>query len=244
VRVDALPVGGNLDGLRQPLPRNELRPNHDGVRGCQIRDPFPPVPCEHRMLCGPEEWSRKPFDRDSVDRGLSESRIGDDVGDHPSAQIGDRPQGIARAHVLHGLRGSVREQNRRTRRMAEPVTSGRGNTEDLRTRAVVHDGFFLDRVHVARDYPTVHVQPELPVVDAAHPAEPDLALADLAVPGARRAHDLVRALDGFPELSDLPRRVPGRLPDIEGSDQVRLRRHRTVTQPKGVLNTFRAQSYR
>src|SRR2546425_13302373 len=110
--------------------------------------------------------------------------------------------------------------------MAKPVTTRGGDAEDFRARAVVHDGLLLNRIHVARDYPAVHIQPQLAVVDAPHPAEPYLAFADLAVSSARGAHDFVRALDGFPQLSDLPRRMPGGLPDVERRDQVRLRGHR------------------
>src|SRR5207245_3907592 len=98
--------------------------------------------------------------------------------------------------------------------MAKPVTTRGRDAEDLRSGPVVRHGFLLDRVDVARDHPPVHVEPELALVNASNPAQPDLALADLAVPRARGAHDLVRALDGLPELGDLApppaRRLPAR----------------------------------
>src|SRR5256886_17202597 len=99
--------------------------------------------------------------------------------------------------------------------MAKPITSGRRDAEDLRPRPVVRHGLLLDRVDVPRDHPPVHVEPELAFVHPANPAQPDLALADLAVPRARGAHDLVRALDGLPELGDLAHRLARRLPDVE-----------------------------
>src|SRR3989454_741008 len=105
---------------------------------------------------------------------------------------------------------------------AKPVTARRCNAEDLRSGTVVCHGFLFDRVHVARDHPAVHVQPELALVHAANPAQADLAFADLAIAGARRAHDLVRALDRLPELGDLPRRLARRFPDIE---DFRFRNH-------------------
>src|SRR5712692_11182681 len=58
---------------------------------------------------------------------------------------------------------------------------------------------------------------------AANAAQADLAFADLAIAGTRRAHDLVRALDRLPELGDLSHRLARRLPDIE---DFRFRNHR------------------
>src|SRR6266568_1569014 len=84
--------------------------------------------------------------------------------------------------------------------MAEPVTARRRDAEDLRSG-----------------------QPVLPLVHASNAAEPDLALADFAVPRARGAHDLVRAIDRPPELGDLAHRLARRLPDIE---DFRFRNHR------------------
>src|SRR2546428_8554557 len=116
--------------------------------------------------------------------------------------------------------------------MAKPITSGRRDAEDVRSGPVVRHGFLLDRVDVARDYPPVHVEPELALVNASNPAQPDLALADLAIPRARGAHDLARALDGLPELGDLAHRVARRLPDIE---DFRHRNHRCqYTAPLGL----------
>src|SRR5712692_12082435 len=60
---------------------------------------------------------------------------------------------------------------------------------------------------------------------AANAAQADLAFADLAIAGTRRAHDLVRALDRLPELGDLPCRLARRLPDIE---DFRFRNHRVL----------------
>src|SRR6266540_6254047 len=115
--------------------------------------------------------------------------------------------------------------------MAEPVTARRRDAEDLRPRPPVRDGFLLDRVDVARDDATVDVEPELPLVHAPNAAEPDLALADLAVPRARGAHDLVRALDRPPELGDLAHRLARRLPDVE---DLRLRDHPPYTAAFGL----------
>src|SRR3989441_4053470 len=116
--------------------------------------------------------------------------------------------------------------------MAKPITSGRRDAEDLRPRPVVRDGFLLDWVDVPRDHPAVHVEPQLALVNAANPAQSDLALADLAVPRARGAHDLVRALDGLPELGDLAHRLARPLPDVE---DFRLRNHPCqYTAPLGL----------
>src|SRR3990172_3395717 len=98
---------------------------------------------------------------------------------------------------------------------AEPVTARRRNAEDVGAGAVVRHGLLLDRVYVACDNPTVHVQPQLALVHAANPAQTDLILPDFAVPRARGAHDLVRALDGLPELRDLAHRFAGRFADVE-----------------------------
>src|SRR5437899_10646162 len=106
------------------------------------------------------------------------------------------------------------EENRCARRMAKPVTAGRRNAEDLRSRTVVRHRFLLDRVDVARDDPSIHVQPELALVNPANATQANLVLANLAIAGARRAYDLVRALDRLPELGDLPHRLARRLPDI------------------------------
>src|SRR2546422_3475116 len=105
----------------------------------------------------------------------------------------------------------------------QPVATCRRDTEDLRSWPIVRHGFLFNRVDVARDDPPVHVQPELALVNAANAAQADLAFADLAVAGTRRAHDLVRAFDGLPELGDLPHRLARRFPGIE---EFRCRNHR------------------
>src|SRR2546426_7686132 len=107
--------------------------------------------------------------------------------------------------------------------MAKPVTASRCDAEDLRSRTVVRHRFLLDRVDMARDHASVHVQPKLALVNPADATQANLVLADLAVAGTRRAHDLVRALDRLPELGDLPHRLARRLPDIE---DFRFRNHR------------------
>src|SRR3989441_9225212 len=99
--------------------------------------------------------------------------------------------------------------------MAKPVTASRCDAEDLRSRTVVRHRFLLDRVDMARDHASVHVQPKLALVNPADATQANLVLADLAVAGTRCAHDLVRALERPPELGDLPRRLARRLPDIE-----------------------------
>src|SRR3972149_7294379 len=98
---------------------------------------------------------------------------------------------------------------------AEPVTARRRDTEDLRSRAIVGHGLLLDRVYVACDNPTVYVEPQLALVHAANPAQTDVILPDFAVPRARRAHDLVRALNGLPELRDLAHRLARRLAHVK-----------------------------
>src|SRR3990170_9105284 len=98
---------------------------------------------------------------------------------------------------------------------AEPVTARRRNAEDLRAGAVVRHGLLLDRVYVACDNPTVYVEPQLALVHAANPAQTDLILPDFAIPRARRAHDLVRALNGLPELRDLAHRLARRLAHVK-----------------------------
>src|SRR6266568_2175510 len=115
--------------------------------------------------------------------------------------------------------------------MAEPVTARRRDAEDLRSGPPVRDGFLFDWVDVTRDHATVDVQPEFPLVHASNAAEPDLALADLAVPRARGAHNLVRPLDWLPELRDLAHRLARRLPDVE---DLRLRDHPPYTGPFGL----------
>src|SRR3989442_4284986 len=109
--------------------------------------------------------------------------------------------------------------------MAKPVTASRCDAEDLRSRTVVRHRFLLDRVDMARDHASVHVQPKLALVNPANATQANLVLADLAIAGTRRAHDLVRALDGLPELGDFPRRLARWLQDIE---DFRFRNHRVL----------------
>src|SRR5205807_4311291 len=114
---------------------------------------------------------------------------------------------------------------------AKPVTTGRRDAEDFRSRTEMRDGFLLDRVDVARDDSSVHVEPKFALVDSANPTESDLAFPDLAIPGARGAHDLVRPFDGPPELGDFADRLAGWLPDVE---DFRFRNHAcTYTAPIG-----------
>src|SRR2546426_7443784 len=99
--------------------------------------------------------------------------------------------------------------------MAKPVTSGRCNAKNLRSRPIVRHRFLLDRINVARDDAAIHVEPKLALVHAADPAEADLTFADLAIPRAGGAHDLVRPLNGLPQLRDLAHRPARRLADVE-----------------------------
>src|SRR5467141_3824320 len=124
--------------------------------------------------------------------------------------------------------------------MAEPVAPGRRNAEDLRSGTEVRDRFLLDRINMARDDSTIHVEPELALVDAANPAQTDLVFPDLAISGARGAHDFVGALDGFPEFRDLPHRLPGRFAHVE---DFRFRNHRCRYTASIGLKPF-AEGYR
>src|SRR5467141_1618158 len=106
--------------------------------------------------------------------------------------------------------------------MTQPITACRRNAEDLRAGTKVRDRFLLDRINMARDHSTVHVEPQLALMDAANPAQAHLVLPDLAISGARGAHDLVCALDRLPEFRDLPHRLSGRLAHVE---DFRFRNH-------------------
>src|SRR2546425_5556483 len=184
------------------------------------------------MLPGGQERASKATDRYTKRGGLPVAGACDDGWERDSVASGQRLQGVSCDDFLDRFRVSIEERNRRPRGMAKPVAPRRRDAEDLRSGPVVRDGFLLDRVDVARDHPPVHVEPELALVHAANPAQPDLALADLAVPRARGAHDLVRALDGLPELGDLAHRLARRLPDVE---DFRLRNHRCqYTAPLGL----------
>src|SRR5438093_6492742 len=99
--------------------------------------------------------------------------------------------------------------------MTKPITTGRRDAEDLRSGPIVRHRFLLDRIDVPGDHPSVHVEPEFAFVYAADAAESHLALADLAVPRAGGAHDLVRPFDGPPQLRDFAHRLARRLADAE-----------------------------
>src|SRR5438477_7558256 len=98
---------------------------------------------------------------------------------------------------------------------AKPITTGRRDAEDLRSGPIVRHRFLLDRIDVPGDHPSVHVEPELALVHAADATQAHLALADLAVPRAGGAHDLVRPFDGLPQLGHFAHRLARRLADVE-----------------------------
>src|SRR6266487_3648234 len=183
------------------------------------------------MLPGGEERVPKAMHRHTKSGGLPFARRSDDGRQRDPITGVQRLEDVSRDDLLDWFRVSVQERNRGSRRMAEPVTARRRDAEDLRSRPPVRDGFLLDWVDVTRDDATVDIQPELPLVHAADPAQPDLPLADLAVPRARGAHDLVRALDRPPELGDLAHRLARRLPDVE---DLRLRDHPPYTAAFGL----------
>src|SRR5438445_5875075 len=184
------------------------------------------------MLRGSEEGLPLSFHDHTEHARPPRARRRNDVGRWLASRVRDGPQGIARNDFLDGLCGAVGHEDGRPGCVAEPVTSGRRDAEDLRPGPVVRHGFLFDRVHVARDDPAVDVQPELAFVNTANPAQADLTFADLAVAGTRRAHDLVRALDRLPELGDFSHRLARRLPDIE---DFRFRNHRPrYTGPIGL----------
>src|SRR3989454_2419563 len=197
--------------------------NQNPVVQSQARDGNPAPLRQDWVLRGRDERLLQSFDGQSKTCGLSTAGRGDDGWCGCAAQLRQRPQSVARPDLFDRFRRSIMEENRCPCRMAKPVTAGRRDAEDLRPGPVVRHGFLFNRVDVARDDPPVHVQPELALVNAANAAQADLALADLAVAGTRRAHDLVRALDRLPELGDFPHRLAWRLPDIE---DFRFRNHR------------------
>src|SRR6266571_5471204 len=178
---------------------------------------------QDRMFFSCEERLFQRFNRNPHHASLPRTGCRYDAGGCRCAPWHNRPEEIARSQLLYRPHITVSHQYVRSSRVAKPVTSGRGNAEDLRSGPVVRDRFLLDRVDVARDDASVHVQPELALVNPADATQANLALADLAIAGTRRAHDLVRALDRLPELGDLPGRLARRLPDIE---DFRFRNHR------------------
>src|SRR6266571_600464 len=175
------------------------------------------------MLPGGEERVPKATDRNTKRGGPPVAGACDDGRERESVASGQRLQGVSCDDFLDRFRVSIEERNRGPRGVAQPVAPSRRDAENLRSRPPVRDGFLLNRIDVTRNDPSVDVEPELPLVHAADPAQPDLALADFAVPRARGAHDLVRALDRPPELGDLAHRLARRLPDIE---DFRFRNHR------------------
>src|SRR5438552_4271738 len=139
-------------------------------------------------------------------------------------------------NLFDGLRIPIDHLDWSTRRMTKPVASGRCDTEDFRPRTIVRHGFLFDRIDVSRDHASVDVEPQLALVDSADATEADLALANLAVPRARGAHDLVRPFDGLPQFRDLAHCLARRLADIE---DFLLRNHRPGTLPLSGQNTLR-----
>src|SRR5207249_11526632 len=107
-------------------------------------------------------------------------------------------------NLFDGLRILIDHLDWSTRRMTKPVASGRCDTEDFRPRTIVRHRFLFDRVAVSCDHASVDVEPQLALVDSADATEPDLALATLAVPRARGAHELVRPFDRHPQSRSLP----------------------------------------
>src|SRR6266581_3634884 len=183
------------------------------------------------MLLGGEERVPKATDRNTKRGGPAVAGACDDGRERDSVANGQRLQGVSCDDFLDRFRVSIEERNRGPRGVAQPVAPSRRDAEDLRSRPPVRDGFFLNRIDMTRNDPSVDVEPELALVHPADPAQPDLALADFAVPRARGAHDLVRALDRLPEFGDLAHRLARRLPDIE---DLRLRDHRPYTDPFGL----------
>src|SRR2546427_1434275 len=197
--------------------------NQNPVVQSQARDGNPAPLRQDWVVRGRDERRLQSFDGQSKTCGLSTASRGDDGWCGCAAQLRQRPQSVARPDLFDRFRRSIMEENRCPRRMAKPVTAGRRNAEDLRSGTVVRHRFLLDRVDVARDDASIDVQPELALVNPANATQANLVLANLAIAGTRRAHDLVRALDRLPELGDLPHRLARRLPDIE---DFRFRNHR------------------
>src|SRR5207302_4087264 len=120
---------------------------------------------------------------DDVEHGcVPEARRRNDVRRRTAHQISDGPQGITRNDLLHRLCGFIRHEDGRSSWVAEPVASGRRDTEDLRSRTIVRHGFLLDWINVSRDHAPVDIEPQLALVHPADPAYTDLAFTDLAIP--------------------------------------------------------------
>src|SRR6266545_1335564 len=183
------------------------------------------------MLPGGEERVPKATDRNTKRGGPPVAGACDDGRERDSVASGQRLQGVSCDDFLDRFRVSIEERNRGPRGVAKPVTPSRRDAENLRSRPPVRDGFLLDRVDVARNDATVDVEPELPLVNAADSAKAYLTFANLAVPRARGAHDLVRALDRPPEFGDLAHRLARRLADIE---DLPLRNHPPYTGRFGL----------
>src|SRR5947208_13068505 len=155
-------------------------------------------------------------DASPVDPVESRPYVGHDRGDDLVSTVDVvRPEAIPGFDKFNGTLAPIRHQDRCARGVAKPITTGRRDAEDLRSGPIVRHRLLLDRIDVPGDHPSVHVEPKLALVHAADAAQAHLALADLAVPRARGAHDLVRAFDGLPELGDLAHRLAGGLADVE-----------------------------
>lgn len=124
------------------------------------------------------------------------------------------PEPVSHLYVLDRFRRAVRHQDSRPSGMAQPITARGRDAEDLRAWPIVLHRFLLNRIDVARDHATVDVKPELATVNASDSTEADLSLANLAVPRAGSAHDLVRARYGLPEFGDLAHSLARRLSHV------------------------------
>jgi len=69
--------------------------------------------------------------------------------------------------------------------VAQPVTTRRRDTEDLRSGRKCDTGFFLLEIDVPGDHTTVHVQPQLPSWTPANASEANLASPILQYPRRR-----------------------------------------------------------
>src|SRR2546427_656294 len=119
--------------------------NQNPVVQSQARDGNPAPLRQDWVLRGRDERCLQSFDGQSKTCGLSTASRGDDGWCGCAAQLRQRPQSVARPDLFDRFRRSIMEENRCSRRMAKPVTSGRRNAEDLRSRTVVRHRFLLDR---------------------------------------------------------------------------------------------------
>src|SRR5437016_2035965 len=135
----------------------------------KTRDRLPSAKGENQMFRCSEEWASSSLYDDAEHSCPPDARRRNDVGRRMTHQIGDGPQGVTRNDLLHRLCGFIRHEDGRSSWVAEPVASGRRDTEDLRSRTVVRHGFLLDWINVSRDHASVDVEPQLALV---HPADP------------------------------------------------------------------------